>query len=281
SGSRRKRLLTSITAAPAAAARGACSPATPGPAAKKASSTPSKACGVRSAIFSLRPASSTSAPAVRCVPRRRIEPAGNWRCPSSSSISRPTSPAGPTTAIVSSVAIPGSVAQDSDPCKDPRIAEAGGGGGTGTLSLRGGVRRRCSALLPVAGPGRTRRLLSLGEIPATRFVRQLPCRREPLGARAACVNILADERVQNTERPDGKEPRSVRSHRWITRHEHGHPAGFRPLLVMDVWEHAFLVDYKPTERSRYIEAFFANVDWRTVEGRFARGEAEATRARPA
>ena len=50
---------------------------------------------------------------------------------------------------------------------------------------------------------------------------------------------------------------------------------------MDVWEHAFLVDYKPTERSRYIEAFFANVDWRTVEDRFARGEAEATRARPA
>src|SRR5207244_3723873 len=208
---RRKRLLTSITAAPAAAARGACSPATPGPAAKKASSTPSKACGVRSAIFSLRPASSTSAPAVRYVPRRRIEPTGNWRCPSSSRISRPTSPAGPTTAIVSSVAIPGSVAQDSDLCKDPRIAEAGGGGGTGTLSLRGGVRRRCSALLPVAGPGRTRRLLSLGEIPATRFVRQLPCRREPLGARAACVNILADERVQKTERPDGKEPRSVRS----------------------------------------------------------------------
>ena len=71
------------------------------------------------------------------------------------------------------------------------------------------------------------------------------------------------------------------SNHWITLHEHGHPAGFRPLLVMDVWEHAFLVDYKPTERSRYIEAFFANVDWRTVEGRFARGEAEATRARPA
>jgi len=71
------------------------------------------------------------------------------------------------------------------------------------------------------------------------------------------------------------------SNHWITLHEHGHPAGFRPLLVMDVWEHAFLVDYKPTERSRYIEAFFANVDWRIVEDRFARGEGEARRPRSA
>src|SRR5262249_10796684 len=57
------------------------------------------------------------------------------------------------------------------------------------------------------------------------------------------------------------------SNHWITLHEHGHPAGFRPLLVMDVWEHAFLVDYKPTERARYIEAFFANVTWRAREAR--------------
>jgi Fe-Mn family superoxide dismutase len=71
------------------------------------------------------------------------------------------------------------------------------------------------------------------------------------------------------------------SNHWITLHEHGHPAGFRPLLVLDVWEHAFMVDYKPTERARYIEAFFSNVDWRAVEDRFARGEVEATRARPA
>jgi Fe-Mn family superoxide dismutase len=58
------------------------------------------------------------------------------------------------------------------------------------------------------------------------------------------------------------------SNHWITLHEHGHPAGFRPLLVMDVWEHAFLVDYKPTERARYIDAFFANVNWLEVERRF-------------
>jgi Fe-Mn family superoxide dismutase len=37
-----------------------------------------------------------------------------------------------------------------------------------------------------------------------------------------------------------------------------------PLLVMDVWEHAFILDYKPSERPKYIEAFLANVDWNVV-----------------
>jgi Fe-Mn family superoxide dismutase len=36
---------------------------------------------------------------------------------------------------------------------------------------------------------------------------------------------------------------------------------------MDVWEHAYLLDYKPSERAAYIEAFFANIDWKSVEKR--------------
>jgi superoxide dismutase, Fe-Mn family len=36
---------------------------------------------------------------------------------------------------------------------------------------------------------------------------------------------------------------------------------------MDVWEHAFLLDYKPAERAKYIDAFFANVDWDAVNER--------------
>jgi Fe-Mn family superoxide dismutase len=54
---------------------------------------------------------------------------------------------------------------------------------------------------------------------------------------------------------------------WITLHEDGNIAGFKPILVMDVWEHAFMFDYKPAERSKYIEAFLANVDWKVVESR--------------
>jgi Fe-Mn family superoxide dismutase len=54
---------------------------------------------------------------------------------------------------------------------------------------------------------------------------------------------------------------------WITLHQDGVPAGFKPLLVMDVWEHAFMRDYKATERKKYIEAFFRNIDWQVVERR--------------
>ncbi len=57
------------------------------------------------------------------------------------------------------------------------------------------------------------------------------------------------------------------SNHWITLHEEGNIGGFNPILVMDVWEHAFLLDYKPAERPKYIEAFFANVDWSAVESR--------------
>jgi Fe-Mn family superoxide dismutase len=47
----------------------------------------------------------------------------------------------------------------------------------------------------------------------------------------------------------------------------GNVAGFVPVLVMDVWEHAFLLDYAPAERPRYIEAFFTNIAWDVVERR--------------
>ena len=56
-------------------------------------------------------------------------------------------------------------------------------------------------------------------------------------------------------------------HHWITLHETGNVAGFTPILVMDVWEHAFLLDYKPAERPKYIEAFFSNIAWNMVEDR--------------
>jgi len=53
------------------------------------------------------------------------------------------------------------------------------------------------------------------------------------------------------------------SNHWITLHEEGHPAGFTPLLVMDVWEHA----YSGMDRSRYIDAYFENIRWSKVADR--------------
>ena len=57
------------------------------------------------------------------------------------------------------------------------------------------------------------------------------------------------------------------SNHWITLHEDGNIAGFKPLVVMDVWEHAFLLDYKPADRPKYIESFMSNLDLAVVEGR--------------
>jgi Fe-Mn family superoxide dismutase len=68
------------------------------------------------------------------------------------------------------------------------------------------------------------------------------------------------------------------SNHWITLHETGNVSGFTPVLVMDVWEHAFLLDYMPAERPKYIEAFFSNIDWDAVEQRLT---PDASSARPA
>jgi len=57
------------------------------------------------------------------------------------------------------------------------------------------------------------------------------------------------------------------SNHWITLHEIGNVTGFVPILVMDVWEHAFILDYTPADRPKYIDAFFSNVDWDAVQSR--------------
>jgi Fe-Mn family superoxide dismutase len=53
---------------------------------------------------------------------------------------------------------------------------------------------------------------------------------------------------------------------WINEHDVAHPAGCVPLLIMDVFEHAFMLDYG-LKRADYIEAFFKNIDWVAVESR--------------
>lgn len=53
---------------------------------------------------------------------------------------------------------------------------------------------------------------------------------------------------------------------WITEHDGGHLAGCIPLLIMDVFEHAYMVDYG-LKKADYITAFFKNINWPTVEKR--------------
>lgn len=54
---------------------------------------------------------------------------------------------------------------------------------------------------------------------------------------------------------------------WVGDHNVNNLAGCEPIVVMDLWEHAWLRDYKPADKAKYIEAFLANVDWNACESR--------------
>lgn len=54
---------------------------------------------------------------------------------------------------------------------------------------------------------------------------------------------------------------------WINEHDLGHLAGCKILLVLDVFEHAYMLDYG-LKRADYIEAFFRAIDWEEVGRRF-------------
>jgi len=53
---------------------------------------------------------------------------------------------------------------------------------------------------------------------------------------------------------------------WVNEHDVGHLAGASPILIMDVFEHAFISDYG-LKRADYIEAFFKAIDWPAVSKR--------------
>jgi len=54
---------------------------------------------------------------------------------------------------------------------------------------------------------------------------------------------------------------------WIEQHHSGHPAGLKLLLNLDLFEHAFLIDYG-TKKADYIETFMKIIDWKVIEKRF-------------
>lgn len=53
---------------------------------------------------------------------------------------------------------------------------------------------------------------------------------------------------------------------WINEHDVGNPAGCLPILIMDVFEHAYMLDFG-LKRAAYIDVFFENINWLAVETR--------------
>ena len=56
---------------------------------------------------------------------------------------------------------------------------------------------------------------------------------------------------------------------WVNEHDVGHLAGATPLLVMDVFEHAFMLDYG-LNRAGYIDAFMNAINWETIVKRLTK-----------
>lgn len=49
---------------------------------------------------------------------------------------------------------------------------------------------------------------------------------------------------------------------------HGHFATLPIILALDVWEHAFILDYGAQGKGSYIDAFFKNLNWSVIEERY-------------
>ncbi len=58
---------------------------------------------------------------------------------------------------------------------------------------------------------------------------------------------------------------------WVGEQHDGHLTGLSPLLALDMWEHSYMLDVPPSEKKSYVEAFFKNLNWSVVEGRFSIG----------
>jgi len=55
---------------------------------------------------------------------------------------------------------------------------------------------------------------------------------------------------------------------WLQDHENDVPVGTVPILVVDVWEHAYVKDYGATARAKYVDAIKPLIDWGVVEKRY-------------
>ncbi|MDZ7726626.1 MAG: Fe-Mn family superoxide dismutase [Candidatus Campbellbacteria bacterium] len=55
---------------------------------------------------------------------------------------------------------------------------------------------------------------------------------------------------------------------WIDEQHLGHLNSAQFIFGIDMWEHAFMLDYAPSEKSSYVEAVMKNTNWRVPEERF-------------
>ena len=59
------------------------------------------------------------------------------------------------------------------------------------------------------------------------------------------------------------------NHSWVEEQHLGHLTGAHVILALDMWEHSYMLDYVPSEKKKYVDAFFQNLNYSIVEKRFA------------
>lgn len=65
---------------------------------------------------------------------------------------------------------------------------------------------------------------------------------------------------------DRKEQRLLST--WVDEQHLGQLQDCTLVLALDMWEHAFVYDYPTSEKKKYLEAFFENLNWEVVEENF-------------
>lgn len=52
---------------------------------------------------------------------------------------------------------------------------------------------------------------------------------------------------------------------WIDEQHLGHLVSTSPIIALDMWEHSFVADYRPSGKKQYVEDFFTNLNWMSAE----------------
>lgn len=66
---------------------------------------------------------------------------------------------------------------------------------------------------------------------------------------------------------DRKDGRLIMS--WVDEQHLGQLNDCAPILALDMWEHSYVADYQPSGKKKYVEDFFANLNWDAIEKNFS------------
>ncbi len=54
---------------------------------------------------------------------------------------------------------------------------------------------------------------------------------------------------------------------WVDEQHLGQLADLDIVLALDMWEHSYMLDYPPSKKKEYVDAFFRNLNWEVVAAR--------------